>query len=242
MNDDRRATDSLAESIRHSISIVEKCIKEYIFQEDDSAYRSVATELRKLLMDKNAVASFQNSISRAKNVKNLLELYYGNGRKILLKSFRKVQQLGTDDFIDVTPDVYRTREDLLYYATHGGSLVSLRKWLEEHLAYTRNGEILKVGTAIKYIAGTEGSHIINPVRDEREDIGIAFSSKHPTPENIKDIDFNRTNPWRQFIIDAGMRLLAATRVSGDRIFEHTIDIPEAPNHLGTIRVQKRKKC
>ncbi len=240
MKNDKRATDSLAESVSHSILIIEKGIKEYVFQEDDSAYRSVATELRKLLMDKDATASFQRSIKQAKSAKNLLELRYGNGRKILLRSFPAVRKPETDDFMDVTPTVYITRKDLLYCATHGGSLVSLRKWLEEYLAYTRNGEILKVGTAINYIAGREGSHIINPVGDKREDIGIAFSSEEPTLEKVKNMDFSKTDSWRQFVIDAGMRLLAATYVSGDRLFEHTIDIPEMPDNPKTIRMQKRK--
>ena len=87
MNDDKRAVDSLAESIQHSIAAIEKGIEAYVFHGDDFAYRHVVMELRKLLLDRNAVSSFRKSIRRAKNSKNLLELHFGKGKNILLKSF-----------------------------------------------------------------------------------------------------------------------------------------------------------
>ena len=212
-----------------------------LFQQEDFAYRSVITELRKLLVDKEAVASFRRSIRRAKSAKSLLELNYGSGKNIFLKSFRRAGTPATDSYVDVTPDVYPVREDILYAATHGGTLVAIHEWLEEYLAYGSNGQILKVGTAIRYIAGKEGSHIINPVGDEREDIGIAFFSQEPTLEEIQNTDFNRTNPWRHFVIDAGMRLLAATYASGERVIEHTINVPETSNTYRPIRMQKRRR-
>lgn len=241
MDDDKRAVDSLAESVRHSISNIERGIRTYVFQDDDSAYRSVATELRKILVDKDGVASFRKSIKRAKSANSLFELHYGNGRKILLRSFVPDRTGETSDYMDVTPDIYRAREDILYCATHGGKLVSLHEWLKEHLACTRDGAMLKVGTAIMYIAGKEGSHIINPVGDKREDIGIAFTSRELTPKEVVDLDFNYANPWRQFVIDAGMRLLAATDASGRRLVEHAINIPEMPSPPQTMRMQKKKK-
>ena len=240
MDDDKRAVDSLAESVRHSISNIEQGIRTYVFQDNDSAYRSVATELRKILVDKDGVASFWKSIKRAKSANSLFELHYGNGSKILLKSFGLVGKGETGDYMDVTPDIYSAREDILYCATHGGRLVSLPEWLKEHLACTRNGEMLKVGTAIKYIAGKEGSHIINPVGDKREDLGIAFASREPTPKEVSELDFNYSNPWRQFVIDAGMRLLAATDASGGRLVEHAINIPERLRIPQTMRMQKKR--
>ena len=238
MNDDKKATDFLTESIRHSIAIIEGGIKAYVFQGDESAYRSVATELRKILVDKNAVASFRKSIARAKRAKCLLELHYGNGRHIFLHSFRRLGKAERDDYVDITPDIYPVREHILYAATHDGKLVSLHEWLEEDLAYTENGEVLKVGTAIKHIAGQEGSHIINPVGDKRVDVGIAFLSEEPKPDVIENIDFNHSNPWRQFVIDAGMRLLGATSSMGDGLIPHTIDVPQVPSTDGTFRMQR----
>ena len=240
MNDDKRATDFLAESVRHSIGIIEGGIKAYVFQGDESAYRSVSTELRKLLVDKNAVASFRKSIARAKRAKCLLELHYGNGRHIFLKSFRPLRKPERDDYVDITPDVYPVREHILYAATHEGKLVSLHEWLED-IAYTGNGEVLKVGTAIKHIAGHEGSHIINPVGDKRVDVGIAFLSEEPKPDVIENIDFNHSNPWRQVVIDAGMRLLAATSSTGDGLILHTIDVPQIPSTDRTVRIQRTRQ-
>ena len=241
MGDDKRALDYLAESVRHSVAAIESGISAYVFQQEDFAYRNVVTELRKLLVDKDAVASFQRSIRRAKSARNLLELNYGSGKRIFLKSFCRTEKFATDDYVDVTPDVYAVRMDILYAATHGGTLVDLHEWLGEYLAYGSKGQVLKVSTAIRYIAGKEGSHIINPVRDEREEIGIAFFSQEPTPDELENTDFNRTNPWRQFVIDAGMRLLASTYASGERFIEHAIAVPETSNTYQPIRMQKRRR-
>ena len=244
MTDNRRATDYLAESVRHSIAAIERGIKAYVFDGDESAYRVVATELRKLLVDLDAVRSFHKSIKRAKKAKNLFELCYGNSKNILLKSFRSTQYAQSDDYVDVTPNIYSVREDILYCATHGGDLVPMKEWLDEQLVYFKNGEVKKVGTVINYITGKEGSHIINPVGDKREDIAIAFTSGQPTQDEIENIDFNYTNPWRQFAIDAGMRLLSAKNVSGGRLIEHTIDVPRTPSRFyasGNYRIQKKKK-
>ena len=240
MEDDKRATDSLSESVAHSIGTIERGVKEYVFEGDDSAYRRVATELRKLLADQSAVNSFRKSMQRAKTARSIFELHYGNGKNIFLRSFGTVRKTDTDDFVNITPDTYHVRQDILFAATQGGELVSLRDWLEEDLAHTSKGEVLKVGTAIKRIVGREGSHIINPIGDDREDIAVAFFPSKPTLEELSNTDFNRTNPWRQFVIDAGMRLLSATFPSGKSLIEHSIDIPNSQSSHGTIRMQKRR--
>ena len=239
MQDDQRAIAALTEAVGHSISEIQSGIEAYVYQSDDSAYRRVVTELRKLLVDVDAVQSFRKSTSRAKGARNLIELHYGNGRNIRLKSFRPSKVGVASDFVDVTPDTYAFREDILHAATHDATLVSLRTWLDEDLAYDRNGRILKVGTTIKYIAGREGAHIINPVGDARDDASIAFFDKQPSPHELENTDFNQSNPWRQFVIDAGMRLLEAKFTSGERLVEHTIDMPTVRREESTIRLQKR---
>ena len=166
MPDDKRATDSLSESVAHSIATIERGVTEYIFEEDDSGYRRVATELRKLLMDQDAVNSFRKSILRAKTARSIFELQFGNGKNIFLKSFGTVRKIESSAYVDVTPDTYRDRQDILFAATQGGELVSLRDWLQEDLAHTSKGEVLKVGTTIQRVAGREGSHIINPIGDD----------------------------------------------------------------------------
>lgn len=241
MNDDKRALDALAESVQHSVAAIEKGIEAYVFHGDDFAYRSVVTELRKLLLDKDAASSFRKSVRRAKNVKSLLELQYGKGKNIRLQSFIRSMVNGADDFMDVTPDIYAVRTDILYAATQGDNRVPLNEWLEEHLVHASNGQVLKVGTTIKHIAGKEGSHIINPVGDMREDVAIAFFSEEPTPEAIEDTDFNRSNPWRQFAIDAGMRLLAATYASGTSLFDHSVDIPKTSRTYRPIRMRRKRR-
>jgi len=143
--------------------------------------------------------------------------------------------------VDITPNIYKTREEILYAATHGAGRVSLNKWLKEPLVYSKKGQILNVRAAIKYIAGREGSHIINPATDkEREDVAISFSVVRPTMEDIRNTDFDQWNPWQQFAIDAGMRLLNAKHKSGDRLFAHTISVPRTSGASQTMRIQKRR--
>lgn len=241
MKDDQTALDSLAEAIEHSISIIESGIKAYVFERDLSSYRQVSTELRKLLTDRNAARSFAKSISQAKNANNVLEVFYGNGKRIFLKSFVNGKPDSSDSYGDVTPNIYRIPEDILYSATHGDHRVTLRDWLVEDLTHDRSGRVLNVGTVIKHIADREGSHIINPSGDQREDIAIAFFNKQPSAAVIEDTDFNRWNPWRQFIIDAGMRLLDAKFKSGIGLIEHNIDIPAMQRDESTLRLQKRMR-
>ena len=239
MKDDQRAINSLAEAVKDSLSIIESGIKAYVFQRDDPSYRQVATELRKLLTDRNAASSFAKSISRAKKSKNIFELRYGSGRHILVKSFRQSNVSSTGSYADVTPDIYPTRQDILHAAVHSGDPVPLRAWLDEELAYGRSGGIWKVNTVIKHIAGNEGSHIINPVGDPREDVAVAFFPRRPSPIELEETDFNQFNPWRQFVIAAGMKLLEAKFANGPRLVEHTIDVPTARRDERTLRIQKR---
>ena len=240
--DDQRAVDFLAESVEDSSSIIENGIKGYVLEGQESAYRIVATELRKLLLDRNAVSSFKKSISRAKNARCLLELHFGNGRKIFLRSFGAVRPAGLGDFGDVTPSVYMEREDIIYAAANEGKPTSLHEWLKEDLAFVSKGQIWNVHTALGHMAGREGSHIINPVGDAREarvDVAITFLSEVPKPEEMPTIDFNQYNPWRQFVIEAGMRLLCASFPSGNQLFEHNIDIPAVRLNPQALRIQSR---
>jgi len=99
---------------------------------------------------------------------------------------------------------------------------------------------MKVGKTIDYIAGREGAHIIDPTGDIREDIGIAFLSREPTPENIPNIVFNHSDAWRQFVINAGMRLLATRTRSGSSLLNHTIDVRRVEGSHRTFRIQKKR--
>lgn len=245
MTKNNSATVYLEEAVLHSISEIERGIKAFVDDEDDLAYRGVATELRKLLMDKDAVRSFHKSIDRAEKAHSLFELQYGNRRDIFLKSFSPQQKIQADNYVDVTPDIYPDREDVLICAIKDGTRVSLKEWLNESVAFSKNGEALNVGTMIKYIAGKEGSHIINPVGDKREDVKIGFRSGPPTEEEIDSITFKITDPWRQFIIDAGMRLLSATNEKGKSLIVHSIEIPDTLSTRSdltyTVRIQRKRK-
>ena len=126
MKDDQRALSALATSVQDSISIIETGIKEYVFQRHDPAYRQVATELRKLLMDRSAAASYAKSITRARKAKSIFELHHGNGKNILLNSFRPSTSSSPEEFVNATPNIYKFRGDILHAATHDVKLVPLR--------------------------------------------------------------------------------------------------------------------
>ena len=77
----------LERGVQDSINNIKRNIKAYLLEKDNSVYRIIAVELRKLLLDKKAPGSF---IKKEKRVtKSLFELYYGDGIEILFQSFFK---------------------------------------------------------------------------------------------------------------------------------------------------------
>ena len=216
-----QARTALEEAVQHSIDIIQSGIKSFVYDNREAAYRSVSTELRKLLLDKNAAKSFSKSLGES--AKSVFELYYGNGSSIFVKSFATKKELkDKDDFI-VTPAIYFERRDILYHATKQGQRVDVHVWLNEPLAFSPSGKIISVGTAINLISGKEGAHIIDPRGSEWMKVGLNLSDFASTSENIASLYYH--NPWRQFIIDSGMRLLEAVDDKSDKLINHDVEIP-----------------
>ena len=222
--------NEIERGVQHSISTIRRSIQAYVFERDDSAYRVVAVELRKLLLDTNAAASFVPRSRKKNRMRTLFELQYGNGNNILLRSFmpdpENEEKSESGDYIPVTPNIYANRIEILCGATHGGSFVTLPVWLDEPFVYDNDGAVLKVRTVLKNIADREGAHIINlKGKDKREPAGLAFPSGPIKPEDAPFMDF--VEHWEQFVIDAGMRLLDARRSTDERpLIAHGIDVPE----------------
>ena len=79
--------------VQHSISTTRRSVEAYVFERDDSACRVVALELRKLIMDTNAAASFAPRSRKKKRKRSLFELQYGS----------------QDNISDEALDAYRNR-------------------------------------------------------------------------------------------------------------------------------------
>ena len=226
--------------VRHSISTIRRSIEAYVFERDDSAYRVVAVELRKLLLDTNAAASFAPRSRKQKRKRNLFELQYGSGKNILLRSFmpdpKNQKGSQSQEYVAVSPSIYANRIDILCGATHGGRLVTLPDWLDEPFVHNNDGAVLKVRTVLQDIGDREGAHIISlKGRDKREDVRIAFAPGPVNGEDVTSLDY--VEHWEQFVIDAGMRLLDARSSTDEQpLIAHGIDVP--PRQINTTRVEK----
>ena len=226
--------------VQHSISIIRRSVEAYVFERDDSAYRVVAVELRKLLLDTNAAASFAPRSRKKKRKRSLFELQYGIGKNILLRSFmpepQEQERSESEAYMAVSPSIYANRIDILCGATRGGRLVTLPVWLDEPFVHNNDGAVLKVRTVLQDIGGREGAHIISlKGRDKREDVRIAFAPGPVNGEDVTSLDY--LEHWEQFVIDAGMRLLdARSSTDGHTLIAHGIDVPEM--QVKTTRIEK----
>ena len=228
--------NELEQGVQHSINILIRNVRAYVFEEDDSSYRVVATELRKLLLDADAAASFyaKNKGKRSKGKTSLFELCYGEGKRIHIRA-----DVPNSDskYKPTSPSIYVNRGDILYHSTHGGHLTSLPEWLDKHFVHDSKGTVMKISTVLKYIADKEGAHIINPKRvDKRDEARIAVFKRQPNKVELED-DSNFINHWEQFVIGTGMRLLdARMAVTGAPLIELGILIPSGEqNSVFTIK-------
>ena len=230
----------LKRGVQDSINIIKRNIKAYVFEEDNSVYRSVAVELRKLLLDKKASASFVEK--GKKNNKSLFELYYGDGTEILLRSFLTQQEnvKKTEVSQTVTSALHLDRISILRKAKGDNNLVSLTQWLNEPLFYYEE-KPQTLRKVLKHIANKEGAHVVNPNSIKKKDnitgTAIALVSEPITSSNVEFLVASNKN-WNQLIIEAGMRLLNAKKAS-DRSFliKHDIVIPK--NYLSSQTVLHR---
>ncbi|MYB48628.1 MAG: hypothetical protein F4X72_05060 [Dehalococcoidia bacterium] len=226
--------------VQHSISTIRRSVEAYVFERDDSAYRVVAVELRKLLLDTNAAASFAPKSRGNKNKRSLFELHYGRGKNILVRSFmpdtEDQKRSESEDYMAVSPSIYKSRIDILCGATSGSRLVALPIWLDEPFVHNDDGAVLKVRTVLQDIADKEGAHIIRLAgRDKREDVRVAFAPGPVSGEDIASLDY--VEHWEQFVIDAGMRLLdARSSTNGHPLIAHGIDVPD--RKVQTTKVEK----
>lgn len=203
----------LRSSVGDALANILTGIREYVFNGQRAQYRSVAIELRKLLLDKNSAQSF---VGKSKNSKSLFELVYGHGERIVLQSLAPHKGLASEDgWVSVGPPLYRDLTGIISDSSAAGRLLPLRQWLDECPVHDSDGARRKTGKILKEISDKEGAHIIRSqsAKDWRsKGGGITFASRNPQKMPLDEVatlpyDLN----WQQFVIGAGARLLYARR-------------------------------
>lgn len=228
--------------MRDSIDNVKLGVKAYIFDGRRAAYRTVAVELRKLLLDANSARSFG---ARGK-APTLFRLAFGRPDKIYLQSLRARSDSDRGaGYVDVGPPLHPDLKDILRHASDDDRLVSLREWLNESPVRDAHGAVRKTSSTLLDIADKEGAHAIHGwgKKDWRDQAGIALSPVSRgkmTMDEIAGLPYAAN--WEQFVIGAGSRLLYARRRRGDQweSLIDTSDLPEFGGPIGTALVLQRR--
>ncbi len=202
----------LQAAVADSISNIRLGVTAYVFHNQRATYRTVAVELRKLLLDANAARSF-GAKGKAPTV---LRLAYGRLDRIFLQSLQpKRDSVNAAGWADVGPPLYPDPKDILRRASADDHLVSFRNWLKETPVRDAQGALRKTSRVLQDIADKEGAHIIDRWggKDWRE-TGFAFAvipadPREMTTEEVANLSFDAN--WEQFVIAAGASLLYARK-------------------------------
>ena len=227
---------ALASDVQDSMDIIKNGVIDFVYRNRPASYRVIATELRKLLCDKDAVRSFDRKSKRS----SLFELRYGRGDKIHLQAFAKLEpQIVASDWRDAGPAVYLDSVDILRAASGGDHLLSLWHWLKEESVLDARGSPVQTHRVLKDVADKEGAHIINWKADWRDKAGVALVTRDPskmTTEELASADYEIG--WKQFIVGAGARLLFARRRnrSGSELIFNTADMIPPPTTSRTSKM------
>ena len=177
-------------------------------------YPPILTELRKLLADKDAVRSFDKS----SNHECLYALQFPGIQRPYLNGFQSTNNVACPRL--VTDRMNRLcLQDLLYYGAQRDSLVPLNEWLSTTSVYLgMKLDKVELRSAIRKLAGKEGSHIIN---QDLKTMSFALSS------SIEKADFSLA--WKCLIVDIAIRLLCAVRANKKTfVRRHALPARELP--------------
>ncbi len=239
---DENARPDLVAVVRDSIDNVKLGVKAYVFGGQRAAYRTVAVELRKLLLDADSARSFGAS----GKAPTLFGLAFGRLDRMYLQSLVPHSGSERDDgYVDVGPPLHADPRDILRHASNDDYLVSLREWLKECPVRDAHGAVRRTDSTLLDIADKEGAHAIRNwgKKDWREQAGVAFSPVKPgkmTIDEIASLPYGAN--WEQFVIGAGARLLYARIRRGDQweSLIDTSDLPELDGPVGSAVVLQRR--
>ena len=200
------ATDALAN--------LDSAVRLYIFENQRSAYRTVLTNLRVLLLDKHAVRSFGGRWKKTNLC--LLEAVYGHGDCIFLQSLKIMDMIGYIPGLLYGPSLYSDPAALIKRARRADHLMPLNAWLDEGYVEDQ-GNIKEVRTLLDDLADKEGAHVIGVGKGTKD-----WRKRIPGGVIIRDTDEEYSEhgergerdrgfgmAWEQFAIDAAIKLLFA---------------------------------
>lgn len=203
----------LENAVQDALANIEHSIISYLDGRIET-YRTIATNLRALLLDRNAVQSY---LGRGAVVNNLFEAVYGVDT-VCLQSFLDENGEIRGDILDkdsvaVGPPLYVGADYVLVSAKKVEDMIPLGGWLQECSVRDFDGTLRTTGEVIHSIANTEGAHFIEArKRRINTQTGIGLSRPNaPYPVPREELDFH---PWYQYIVEAGAKLILA-RTVGD---------------------------
>ena len=185
--------------VKEQLRELEAAVERFIADDESSAYRTAAVALRALLTDRNGLHSWVCQEHRG-GYSNIMEyLHSGN---IHLKSMLVPHDVSKLQ----PPDVFLTNHALFGDAAADNPIVPLKDWLGQIV-----GPKLDVRDMIRNIGGKDMAHIISI--DSSRDQGDRYRDMFV----ITKVDSGREiNPWPQFIIGAGIRLLYSRYYNGHK--------------------------
>ena len=213
-----------------------------MFRGRSSSYRTVAVELRKLLLDPDAARSF----GATGKAPTLFGLAFGRLDRMYVQSLALERNSATDgEYIDTGPPLHFDPADVLRRAQGDDHLVSLRDWLKECPVRDAKGAVRRTSRILQDIADKEGAHIIGNWggKDWREQGGLALAPTNPKEMTMDEIAALRYGAnWEQFVVAAGAGLLYARRKAQGQwepMFD-TSDLPPLGGPVGKSVVLQRR--
>ncbi len=182
----------LKDEVREHLHELEAAVGRYIIDGEMSAYRPVAVTLRALLTDRNSLNRWVCAEHRG-NSSNVMEyLHTGN---IHLRSM----QVSHDVSELAMMPVFLTPHALFGHAVADSSMMPLTDWLDEIVGPGKTTRDM-----IREVGNDDMAH-------------IAPRDKFRESWHIEKVESERRlNPWPQFILGAGIRLLYARYHNGRR--------------------------
>lgn len=175
-----------------SLNNMHRAILSYIYEGDRSAYQTVATELRKLLLDSNAPRSWEKRTRR----RSLFELVHGRREEIYVSGSPS----------DGSVPSFIHPELMPAYAGSDNRPETMHDWLKRKHVTSPDGSARTHETLLKDIADKEGAHIIGNRAIGWKGFGIGFISAgaddHEEGHQVMEM-------WRQLVVFAGCKLLMA---------------------------------
>ena len=187
---------SLERRIELSLDNMQRATLSYVYEGKRSAYQTVATELRKLLLDKDAPRSWVKGTKR----QSLFELVHGRRDDIHINGLPS----------DGSVPCFLHPELMLAYAGSDIELEPMKDWLSRSYVTSPDGLARTHETLLRDVADKEGAHIIGSRsgKDAWKGFGIGLIS-----ESADDLEKGEQlmEMWRQLVVFAGAKLLMAKK-------------------------------